>query len=656
MKRTIAAALVALKILTTGAAAQVVTHVETDGSLPGGAATIAPAGMNYVVPEALGSRDGGGANSNLFHSFSRFDIGSGDTVTFSGATLTSNVIARVTGGVASGIDGTLAIDPGLGAPNLYFFNPSGVVFGPDATLNVPADFHASTADFLRFDGGQIVNARAEALPGGLGLAVAAPTAFGFFSASPAAVLLDGADLSGAFADDADVTLMGGDVLLTNGATIDESSMPPMPPPGTDRIYLAAVGAGETPIDAALGPGSTQEGGAVVLSGGTRIVTGPTNSSAEGVFIRGGALVVEESSIRVQDGPTAPPGPFNPHNPAGGVTIEVAGAVSVSGAGAAIDTVAGAPPDASAGTIRIRAGSFTLSDGAVMRSESFNEGDAGVIRITVDGDAVIDDGFIATSVLQGMGMAGPADAGEVAITAANIRITGRGPRFGLGQALPAGIRSENLRDPQAAPPGAPAVSGDAGAITLTARDSVRIDGSELATLSENGDGGDITINAGRLVDFLNSRITAEALSPRLNADGGNISAEAIAVVVDSSALTANARGGPGGNITITGDLVLVSQDSALTASSARSIDGNVTVNSGDSDLSGELATVSAETASADDRVREGCAARGAERGNTFSGETAVGLPAHAGGALILSAAGDAVRADAAQAVQVACAGH
>ena len=96
------------------------------------------------------------AGDNLFHSFERFSLRAGESATFSGPDQIENVISRVTGGERSEIDGTIrSTMPGA---DFYFINPAGVLFGPNASLDVPGSFHVSTADELRFDGGEVFSA------------------------------------------------------------------------------------------------------------------------------------------------------------------------------------------------------------------------------------------------------------------------------------------------------------------------------------------------------------------------------------------------------------------------------------------------------------------------------------------------------------------
>ena len=86
--------------------------------------------------------DGGTlAGTNLFHSFSTFNLGTGDIAQWvrsagDEASIT-NVVNRVTGGTPSTILGML---DSTAIPNadFYFINPAGLVFGTGAQVNVPA--------------------------------------------------------------------------------------------------------------------------------------------------------------------------------------------------------------------------------------------------------------------------------------------------------------------------------------------------------------------------------------------------------------------------------------------------------------------------------------------------------------------------------------
>src|SRR4029077_16082075 len=105
--------------------------ITTDGSL-GPASSLA--GPNFMIPASLGRIAGG----NLFQSFGQFNLSQGELATFSGPTNVHNILARVTGGQVSSVDGTIRST--IAGANLYLLNPAGVIFGADASIDVSGSF------------------------------------------------------------------------------------------------------------------------------------------------------------------------------------------------------------------------------------------------------------------------------------------------------------------------------------------------------------------------------------------------------------------------------------------------------------------------------------------------------------------------------------
>jgi filamentous hemagglutinin family protein len=114
---------------------------------------------SVVTPDAIVGGDPadlieGGAlrGSNVFHSFIDFNVAESQRVYFANPNGIENIVSRVTGGNVSNIFGTLGVD---GAANLFLLNPNGILFGPNAQLDVAGSFSASTGDrFSYLDGSE----------------------------------------------------------------------------------------------------------------------------------------------------------------------------------------------------------------------------------------------------------------------------------------------------------------------------------------------------------------------------------------------------------------------------------------------------------------------------------------------------------------------
>ncbi|WP_026798498.1 CHAT domain-containing protein [Planktothrix prolifica] len=93
-----------------------------------------------------GSLSGNGAN--LFHSFEKLGLSQGQIINFISNPKIQNILGRVTGGEASFINGLIQVTGGNS--NLFLINPAGIIFGENASLNIPASFTATTANSIGF--------------------------------------------------------------------------------------------------------------------------------------------------------------------------------------------------------------------------------------------------------------------------------------------------------------------------------------------------------------------------------------------------------------------------------------------------------------------------------------------------------------------------
>ncbi|MBD1871330.1 CHAT domain-containing protein [Cyanobacteria bacterium FACHB-471] len=170
--------------------------------------------------------------TNLFHDFERFNLNRNQVANFLSNSEIRNIFSRVTGGDASYINGLLQVSGGNS--NLYLINPSGILFGPNARLDVPASFTATTATGIGF-GDIWLNAldrgNYEALVGN-------PSAFSFATMQPGAIVNAG---NLAVSQGQQLMLLGGTVINTGTLSAPGGSITIAAIPGENRVRLSQDG-------------------------------------------------------------------------------------------------------------------------------------------------------------------------------------------------------------------------------------------------------------------------------------------------------------------------------------------------------------------------------------------------------------------------------
>ncbi|MBF0615148.1 MAG: filamentous hemagglutinin N-terminal domain-containing protein [Magnetococcales bacterium] len=276
-------------------------NVTFDGSLgSGGVAT--RIGSTFAIPQERGRTVG----TNLFHSFSQFDLSRGEVASFTGSSV-NNILARVTGGNPSNIDGT--IQSTIPGANFYLMNPSGLLFGPHAALDLTGSFYATTADYLKFSDRDVFYA--DLMRTSLFVSVD-PKVFGFLSSTPSQIIVRGsgsvvAQSSGKNGlmvnDGKNLSLIGGDINITT----DENGNAPQIQAHKGRINLVSLsGTGELILtDNGVEFSNNQSGGDISINGKSDTddrSVGNINSDEGMVFIRGGNLTMRTASIHAKNQP------------------------------------------------------------------------------------------------------------------------------------------------------------------------------------------------------------------------------------------------------------------------------------------------------------------------------------------------------------------
>ena len=521
--------------------------VTTDGS-QGPQTTLN--GPDYDITDNLGQTRG----SNLFHSFSEFDLRAGESAVFSGPASIENIIGRVTGGDASMIDGTIRSN--IAGANLFLLNPAGILFGPNAALDISGSFYAGTADYLRFDDGAVFQAdpaRSSVL------SVAQPQSFGFLSANPAGITLDDAQLEVPSGET--LSLVGGDIDIT-GTTRKASLLAP-----GGEIDLVGVGViGEVNLDdPQLLSTEGAKSGDIHLSN-ARIST--KGEAAERVVIKGGRIQIENGSTVRSENSKA----VDAVEP--GLDIEAASQIEISGGSGLYSNSLGA---GKGGDLRIKAKELVLKDDmSLIWSQAYGEGDGGDIRIDVD-VLTLDQGNIE-SVASSTG-----NGGAIRINAADsIVVKGAGGEtehgygitsWGTGQGLgrPGEITiTTGLLDLRNWGNISMISTGLSNLITIEA-EKIHLDNSSISVTGLFGEEiGDISIHANTFEAFNNSIVGAGTSD---SADAGMINLTADSILLDGSYISSGtlqlsdtSNPGNGGNIRIEADQLTLQNHGRIYVSS------------------------------------------------------------------------------------------
>lgn len=462
-------------------------QVVLDGTLGRAGALSGP---NFAVGADLGRQVG----ANLFHSFSQFGLAQGQTATFSGPAGIANVVSRVTGGNASSIDGRILST--IAGADFFLFNPAGIGFGPNASIDVGGAFHASSAHQVRLaDGGRFDAAN----PSASTLTAAAPAAFGFLGGQ-GALIVQGARLE--TPTRAALTITGGDVGVGYGARL-------VAPGGVGIASVA--GAGEVAIARdGIGRVDGARGTVVLLEGGVHAPSEAGLPSGPVRIVGGDIAIAGDSSVTSAN--------YSEAN-GGGITIDATGLLLISNGWVATDSYAFG---GSAGDIRVTAPSLVLEDGSSLLSNTFGparsgnvdvaardllvtgssrinasswgEGDAGMVRIAATGSVALEDrGNISATAWSG-GRSGDIEVRADTLSIDTGFIASTTWDVGRGGTVTLDVGDLRLNDGFVSASSSLVASGAAGDVNVRASRSVAIEGfmGGLTTSTYSGEGGNILV--------------------------------------------------------------------------------------------------------------------------------------------------------------------
>ncbi|MBD2535791.1 filamentous hemagglutinin N-terminal domain-containing protein, partial [Nostoc flagelliforme FACHB-838] len=460
---------------------------------------------------------------------------------FNNAVDIQNIITRVTGRSASNIDGLIQA---TGTANLFLINPNGIIFGPNASLQIGGSFVASTASSLNFADGTKFSATDIQTKPLLTVNVPIGLQFGATAApiqnQSQASNSNGTTVGLQVKPGKTLALVGGDITLSGGNLTAPSG----------RIELGSVAANSL------------------------VSLKPTNQG----WLLGYEGVQNFQNIqlipRTYQGSSIP-SQVDANNRDGiGGNIQVQGnTVELTGYLVRLRTQTTGANDG--GDLTINAKRLIVRDGAAISTATRGTGNGGKLTVNASESVEVigsvlspDNSLFPSSLSSGTAVAGK--AGDIVINTKRLLIQDRGQITTESSAV---FRNEQFI----------AGTGTGGDLTVNASESleVRGKGSGLFALTNtSGDAGKLTINTGQLIVRDEAEVTVSSLFnnnyiyPENTVNlgkAGDLNVTAGSILLDNQGtLTSDSYSGQGGNITLqVQDLLLMRRNSQISTNAGTS---------------------------------------------------------------------------------------
>jgi filamentous hemagglutinin family protein len=538
-------------------------QVTSDGTVSTEVTTL----NNHNFTITGGNRAGG----NLFHSFRDFSVPNGGSAAFDNTLDVQNIITRVTGSSISNIDGLMRAN---GSANLFLVNPNGIIFGPNASLQIGGSFLASTANRLNFSDGNFFSAtdpQAQPL-----LTVSVPIGLQFGGTAGRIVNQSLTADSNGFPVGLQVqpsrtlALLGSDVLIEGGnltapgGRIELGSVT-----GNSLVSLALISAGW-----ALGYEGVQNFQDIQLSQEAVVNTG--GESLGNIQLRGRQIAITSGS---QVG-----GWESGANPGETLAVKASESVEVSG-GSQLFT--GTDSTGAAGEIAIETKRLIVRDGSSIdalsngngrggnitvdapvsvevrgngqftsiTSQAFKSGNAGEVKVKTGRLILQDGGQIASSTRRG----GAGNGGTVIVDASeSVEASGQAKTLN-GEVRPSGLLAETTE---------PSTTGNGGTLKINTGRLVVQKGARLSVAADNGSkaqAGSLDINASKSVEVSGSGSAVLAVSESPKPAGDlKINTDNL-IVWDGAEVSVSSKGsGDAGNLQIQAGSIRLENGGKLTA--------------------------------------------------------------------------------------------
>lgn len=523
--------------------------------------------------------------NNLFHSFEQFSVPTGGEAFFNNSPAIENIFTRVTGRSISNIDGLIRAN---GVANLFLLNPNGVLFGPNASLDIGGSFVVTTANSYKWSNGIEFSAVDPQAPPLLTINVPVGLQTG---SNPGKIVVRGTGNNLGLNENnfeiirdfrpvglqvnpgKTLALVGGDILLEGGNLTAEGG----------RVELWSVKNGRVLVGNADGDfflnktQNTLDYGDIQLAQAASVDT----SGAEGgdIHIRGRNLTLSDGSVIFSNTLVSGTG--------GNLTVKTSESVNVQGISpfspipSSLFVDAASSSNGSGGNSSIETENLRVTDGGQIGANTFGAGNSGNLSVQAQNIELSGGADLGPSGLfAGVAPEATGKGGNLTVVSDRLQILGGAQvsvsTFGFGAAGNLSLRAAEVEVIGTSPENSSSRlsanveqgSSGTGGNLIVATESLRLtDGGQIiANTFGIGDAGTLKINS-QEVEIIG---TSSASIP-----------SALLADVDRSAI------GNGGNLNIETDRLLIADGAVIGASTFGSGNaGSLTVKAQEIEVTGE----------------------------------------------------------------------
>ncbi|BAY62367.1 filamentous hemagglutinin outer membrane protein [Calothrix brevissima NIES-22] len=561
-------------------------------------------GVNYDFIEGGAQR-----GSNLFHSFSQFNINESQRVYFSNPNGVQNILTRVTGGQASNILGILGVN---GNANLFLINPNGIVFGKNAQLAIRGAFTATTANSLIFPNRVEFSATNPQAPPLLTINVPIGLQFGSQPASITNQSVNGLGVNGST-----LAIVGGEIILDSSRLFAlDGKVKLGSVAGNTTVGLDVNGSSlgfDLPENSARESINLKNSSLIRVIGNSEIELFAGEIKLNNSFIvgnNGGSIVIDATQVSLDQQSSIQSATSGAAN-GGDIQIQASDAVTLDN-GSSIVSTNNPSSTGTGGDVTINAGKITITGDGILQNTGLTSfisantrsaGNGGNLNLNATESVNVNGG--AVSVIS----AGIGKAGNLTVRSTDaVNITNQGilglSSLSSGSTGNLRIETNTLRVQNTSLEGgitANTSAGSVGSISIQARNAVEVTNGSILTGVQPGStsqasAGDITIETRRVSLKDGGYISTSTFS---SANAGNIFIQADEYIeIDGvsatfpnlssvSSDTSLGATGNGGNVTIQTPRLSLTQGGTISTDSFRSSGnpGNITIRAKDLELDG-----------------------------------------------------------------------